>query len=253
MKNEYYIVTNTSTSTPSYPIAYVKDLTLGYQETIYFSEVYSEGWNFQNGVYDYSASTVGITPILEDFFTLSSLTPNAFQASLGSTNGGDTARFTSPEGNWYDNYSAIWKDFSGGTLGTQTKAAAFPDNYMVDHYTGYGHYMTSGGLISYDNYIGLSGYIETQNTALLLGYSDWRGYTTREFMTLARYSKDDATATNMILDWTPFNNTSNWNSITTNVTNSVLLLRLSRNTGVDTTSVNKTTATNQTYLIRDHF
>lgn len=235
-----------------YPIAYIKAYQIGQDTNIVNSEVYSEGWNYQNGLYDYPP-TIGITPMLDTFFTLNPLTPNIFATTLGSSNGGELARFTSTDGNYYDYVDELFKDKNGNTLGTQSLVVANMSSYFIDHYTGYGIYRITSGLITYNNYIGVGGRIETENTAVLLGYTDWRGLTAKEWNTLFRNVTKDDPVQSMVFDWTPFDSTSNSHTITTVPSNANQSVAANRNSGLNSAASTKSSITFQSYLIRDHF
>lgn len=222
------------------PIAYVK-INIGQQDIIYNSEVYGEGWNYQNGLYNYERY-IGIQPILVDFFTLHASTPNAM---------GTLQRFTSVDGNYYDYADGLYKDIDGNALGTQTVGACF-NQYFIDHYTGAGLQVSFGGSMSYDAFIGVGGWLETTNTTGFLGYNDWRGMTVAEDNFYSRFNTNNITGSDHVQDWIPMNDTrTTAPTITTYLPTTSQIVTRSRITGGNSNSA-KTTSF-KWKLIRDHY
>lgn len=100
-----------------YPIAY--DRPKGTATTSFYQ--YDEADLLASGVYD--DFTVGIKPILVDFWNLHASTPNAY---------GTTKRFTGKTGGYQSELDSLFYDINDVLT---TELLAFPDDYVVDHKT----------------------------------------------------------------------------------------------------------------------
>lgn len=209
-------------------IAYVRPM--GTATTIY--ETYDEAWHVNNGTYD--NPTLGIKPILTDYFNLNASTPNAF---------GTTKRFTGKTGGYQSEVDLLYYDVNDVAT---TEALAFPDDYVICHYSGLGYPRDFTGL---NTKLVSELPIINGGAYSLGGYTgDWRIVCDAEVNNLFNFSVVYTT----ILNHPPFKFTINkWHTCTTNSATTYLAYTSANGSAASNANINFNSSS--TLPVRTHY
>jgi hypothetical protein len=228
-------------------IAYQRPAPTG-QTTIYI--VGDDGWQAVNGTYDYVPP---VYPLYTQRLDFSTADYNAFAMLVHNNTFGHKFRLSGKTGGYWDFNTLNYKD-SSGTI--TTLALAFPDDYIIDHYTGLGWFAIQQGN---PTLLKLDIAISTTTASTAASFSDWRVPARHEIMSIIRATDSDNTGSTR-MNYDPFadlnaaagivQNREHWT--TTNVSNSATLAyRI--NASAVLTATNTGTFSRGYYMVRNHF
>jgi len=197
--------------------------------------LHDDAWQVQNGIRNYLGPT---NPV--QFALLDHNATHPFTTLLNNNTFGNLFRFTGSTGGYQD----INKDYFDKDGVATTEALAFPDDYVVDNYTGLGWTRFSQGNDSWNNHL------VNADGLILAGFDDWFMPDYETIFSISNHDLTELSGVSSVFGYSPFNQVGS--GIMSSTTAGDSTTTMMRTAAYDVGKISKA-GNNPAFFYRNHF